>query len=360
MNARNRIYNHKKNTARPQRQSNSSLSSFVRISNAEQIPTHFRQISIFSYNVEFRNLPQPENIFERLIKRLFDEQLEGGLRPQRIGLSFRCLPSGDAYFIPLRDPDYNTYPLMSREVERRKQSDDEMAEIRNLKMQFKLTLQWQQQQGFQGACRPLNQRQNTSNEIDVSNPENNHCLAYTILAGIKLNKLKRRFKKSTNQRLIHWAENSGLGQQAQVLLEAAGCQLNKESYGLVDLEAIQLYLNRVYPQKFRLILVNLNTILWKGPQAEQLICIQHQDNHFTLIKNLAAYFGVNIFLKIQKFQKIFSIITNFVPIVKAKLIVCHTIPVVYIIVNSVNVSVLDFLVKATIFKDNALIVNSIL
>lgn len=272
-------------------ETSNSLQNYVKISPLELVPTHFSRLIIGSNLVKFKSTPQPINIFERVIQRLFTKFLNGKSPPQKIGLSFRTLPHGEQFFIPLRTPISNSYSTLSREVERHVQSGDESLQLRGLQILFKMTGQWSDEQ-IEGACI---KKPNLpfSGEIDISESSNNYCLFYAILAGIQCSKLKLSSKQLLEKAIYKWAKKTNVLKQVKYLLVNSGCSLNKSSYNLKHVQAIQNYLNRIYPNEFRIVVATFNSIVFKGPPAKHLIPIKFFDQHFTLLKNLAHYFGVS-------------------------------------------------------------------
>jgi hypothetical protein len=127
---------------RPQTQRQRGLAAYVRIRGPERVATRFRHIEIVGYGVEMRHRPQPPQIFQRVIRQLFRQFLASRNAPHKIGFSFRILPHGDKFHVPLRSPLMNTYALLARELERHVQSDDPSMELRGLRVDMKLTAQW--------------------------------------------------------------------------------------------------------------------------------------------------------------------------------------------------------------------------
>lgn len=261
---------------------------YVKIGPPVAQPHRYPQVSIISQQIHFRQSSQPSNIFERVIQHLFHKFLRGKQAPLKIGLAFKLLPHGDNFYIALRPPHINTYATLGREVERHVQSQKPDFQMSGTRFEFKLTAQWNQN----GACRNLLTAK-LRTEIDISNPNNNYCLVYALLAGIKQSKLNLTNPNQMEKQIEEWARNTDLQTRANLLLKNAGCSTTKSSYNLKDVETLQNYLNQLYPNRYRIIVVETNIILFKGPEAQNLIPIRLNNNHFTLIKNLATHFGVS-------------------------------------------------------------------
>lgn len=265
------------------------LARFVKIDKAQVVPTRYSRIQMIAHKIQFNKCSQPPDIFERLIRHLFNGFLRGKSTPQRIGLSFQTLPHGETFFIPLRAPQMNTYAVLSREVERHRMSQDPLMNIRGVQMQFKLTAQ-QKLAGSNG------RRTKMVNEIDISDINNNYCLAYNLLAGIQITRF-RALRHHQHERAIDaWAQKTALKTKATRLLKAARCNLHKDGYDLNDVDEIQHVLNEFYPRQYQIVVVETASIVFKGPKARHQICLRLFDNHYTLLKNIATYFGVSFHL----------------------------------------------------------------
>jgi hypothetical protein len=185
---------------------------------------------------------------------------------------------------------------MGREVEMRAQSQQGVHGIRGETITFKLSAQFGPTATVQpssrttgriaGACRLDAQQPVGRNEIDISDPSNHWCLAYNICAGIKS-------VESPETDINEWAAHTNLQNTATNLLRRSGCLLDKDLYDRSDLAKIQHYLNQRFPKTFRLVLVQMNKILFKGPPAKHVIALRHSHEHFTLIRNLAVQMNVS-------------------------------------------------------------------
>jgi hypothetical protein len=270
-----------------------SWRSTVRIGIAQPLPVRSPRLQMFQQRVYFRNRPQPAEIFEHLITHLFSNFLRGKPAPQKVGLAFRLSNSNSYFYCPLRSPLVNTCAVMAREVEMRAQSQQGVHGIQGETVTFKLCAQFptlsapriRMGSRLAGACRQSLQQPTRRNEIDISDPTNRLCLAYNVCAGI-------RRVEDPHTDLNTWAAQTNLHTTACNLLSNAGCKLDKRFYKKSDIDKIQNYLNRKFPETFRLVVVQLNKIQYKGPPARHLIVLRFAQNHFTLLRNLAVYMKV--------------------------------------------------------------------
>jgi hypothetical protein len=266
------------------------LDRYVDVGSEQPVPTRYARLNICTFEVQFKTQIMPPDVFEQLIRHLFERYLNDKPEPEKVAIGFRILPNGDNYYIPLRPAIFNTYAMMAREVLNRVQSENNMIDLRGIRIAFKLTIQFAQNQ-LRGGCLN-NRRPSFSSDIDVSDSSNSYCLFYSILGGIKRLSiggspllLERKLKK--------WAESKNLLSRVAYLLKESGCPANRSSYTLKHAELVQTYLHRVYPNKYQLVIVNLNQIVYKGAVAKHIIPLRLYDEHFTLIKNINSALGVS-------------------------------------------------------------------
>lgn len=269
------------------------LADYVKMSKLIPAASHTVNLRIANSRVNFLQKSQPDLIFEKVIRKLFKQFLSEKKNPVKIALSFRILPEGQRFYIPLRLLKYNTYNALSREVERHVQSQHGGFQIAGLQVDFKLTAQYlpRNQSTLVGACRRLKTSKMRS-EIDVSNSKNRFCLVYSILAGIKMHTCTLKNKNKMEVFLHEWAVKKNLEKRAIKLLQKAGCSTTKRYYDLEDCDRIQTYLNKCAPKTFRIVIVESTKFVYKAPIAKFCIAIRLFQKHFTLIQNVSHFFGV--------------------------------------------------------------------
>lgn len=282
-NVRRQLRQQLRQTPQPRCQRRANLLETVRIGVPQIVPVRYPRLCIQNQTVTFRAGPQPPLILEHVIRELFKRFLHSKPTPQKVGLSFKLEQSSAYFHVPLRSPQMNTVEVMAREVERHAQSQQGQYALQGAQISFKLSAQFAR---VAGACRRRDATTvNRRNEIDVSDSKNRWCLAYAIRAG-----LRRARVPQTN--LHEWASNVSLEQKARKLLSNAGCSLTKRYYDLEDAERIQAHLNIQTPGKYRLVVVEMNCVRFKGPPAQHVIPLRYANRHFTLVTSLKRYFGV--------------------------------------------------------------------
>jgi hypothetical protein len=166
-------------------------------------------------------------------------------------------------------------------------SQDPAFHLHGTKIRFKLSAQWTPS----GSCLNTDTIP-IQHEFDISSPDNNYCLAYAVLGAIKYTKIRAR--RHAAIQVQRWANNVSLLQRVRSLIFNSGCRLNKGAYDLKDVERIQVYLNRLFHQKYQILVFEGSSVLYQGPVAKFVLPLRLHQNHYTCLKSANRYLKVSI------------------------------------------------------------------
>ena len=139
--------------------------------------------------------------------------------------------------------------------------------------------------------------------IRIAN-ENNQCLFYAtelsrlfhdekIINSLKKNRAQipsHLLTKYSFTRLLKNPERQR--QHINHFLNELNIDQQKESYGIDDLHIVQEYYDKYYPGLYRIVVIDdIAKVLWKGHMDRKfIVALLYTDNHFDVLKNIAAYF----------------------------------------------------------------------
>lgn len=275
------------------------LEHFLDIRTSEVYGSNSRKTLGETVNFALKNVDdaiRPDRLLERVFEKLI-HRVVGNRKPKFIGVQLlnERMDNSKPYHVPMRPPHQNTPSAIAQAFEQLAQSDADL-NLYGGQIQCKIFAVWLPG----GNCaleKCRKKRRGLRSLVQVVNPQDTWCMARSVAIGMAYYRL---WKKPEEFKIFCDEGNVEQEKRAKRLLVGAGLSKKKHLYDLMDVNAIQKFLDKTYGKTtYRLVVFSRehhNTIIWKKQMiSRHPIYLYLENGHFSFFSKPGQLMNVNDF-----------------------------------------------------------------
>ncbi|KAH7713227.1 hypothetical protein AAVH_19446, partial [Aphelenchoides avenae] len=244
---------------------------------------------------------QPVELLRHVLQRFIDDALENsrehGYSTDWMGLTFITdrMKKGNGgkgeWIVPFNPPNENNADKILQEMEKFDQSENSPELFGNQITMAVTTIR----RPVGGAMdRLIRKKQIRRRPKDPSIVEINNRDNLCLFRAVEVHRMYHERGEGKWQAVERHASTGGLELAARTLRARAGIR-QKPAYGIKDAEKIFEYLQKKYPDEYRILIFSdrskTETVYNSGNNAKYEICLYHHNGHYDVIKTPQMFFG---------------------------------------------------------------------